>query len=167
MNARDIATILASDFFSKRAFCGVYPRDKLPRRVHTRKPCAYIINTDPAHRPGQHWVAVWFDGRGNAEYFDSYGLPPLHRDIKNFISRHSQKYIFNRRMLQAVTSSACGAYVLFFVLMKSRGASHARLLLPFRAFTNGWTNDRTVWRLISPMVRRSTQSPINDGYRTL
>jgi hypothetical protein len=35
-----------------------------------------IVNTDPHNKPGSHWVAIYGDGDGHTEFFDSYGKPP-------------------------------------------------------------------------------------------
>lgn len=139
------------DVRCRRIFRGVYPRDKLPRWVSTQQPCAFIINTDRSSGPGRHWVALWLDGKGKAEYFDSFGLPPSHLEIKNFILRHCHTYRFNSRLLQDMTSSFCGLYVIFFVYMKSRGASLTRLLASFFAY-RAWTNDRVVLRHVRPLL---------------
>lgn len=65
------------------------------------RPIAVVLNTDPSHRPGEHWVLVLFRGTSNifatpggrrrrrqlrVEFFDSYGLPMsgFHPDIENF-----------------------------------------------------------------------------------
>ena len=89
MSSRQLAAVLLRDLRSRRVFRGVYSRNKLPCFVNTRHPSAFVINTYVSSGPGEHWVAVWFDGRGKAEYFDSFGLPPLHPDIESFILRHS------------------------------------------------------------------------------
>ena len=38
---------------------GVYPADQLPRSTPTTVRAAYIVNTDPAGEPGQHWLGLW------------------------------------------------------------------------------------------------------------
>lgn len=157
MNTREIAAILGSDIHARRVFKGVYPRNKLPTHLSPRRPSAFIINTDTASKRGEHWVAVWFDGLGKAEYFDSFGLPPRHRDINHFIETHSIRSRYNDRLLQDLTSSACGLYVLYFVMMKSRGASLHRLLAPFHAIDLR-TNDRLVYRMVRHLRHRPTLS---------
>ena len=149
MNNRQIAEILTRDVRARRVFRGVYPRNRLPLLVDTRLPSAYIINTDVASGPGKHWVAVWFDGRGNAEYFDSFGLPPIHADIETFLSRHCHgRYRFSQRLIQDLTSSACGLYVIYFVMMKSRGESLGKLMSRFSPYTLR-VNDRSVQRYVN------------------
>jgi len=53
---------------------GVFACDELPD-VNTR-PSVIVVNTDPARKPGRHWICIYFDGDGHGEYFDSFGLEP-------------------------------------------------------------------------------------------
>ena len=54
----------------------VCAKDELPVGKKPLQTKAFIVNTDLAIDPGQHWVALYFKGN-KAIYFDSYGLPPL------------------------------------------------------------------------------------------
>ena len=120
-----------------------------PWRLH------YLINTDHSAGPGEHWVCVWCDGRGHVEYFDSFGLPPVFASIQNFIDRNrSGRFKYNKRLLQSLTSSACGLYVLYYVLMKSRGATLSRVQQMFRR-NNLWGNDRRVRSLVFQLIHNS------------
>ncbi len=101
MNGNQLKEILARDSYARRTFCGVFPRDELVFiSVDTSKPSTYIINTDTSYGRGEHWVVVYFNGLGKGEYFDSFGLPPRHRDIEQFINRYVLGYQYNRRILQ-------------------------------------------------------------------
>lgn len=57
----------------KAYFRGVFPADQLPP-VSKKRVNAYIVNTDPAGEPGEHWLGIWTN-RHTCEVFDSYGLP--------------------------------------------------------------------------------------------
>jgi hypothetical protein len=59
------------------SFGGVYPRDLL---LETLDQKAIVINTDPHDKPGAHWVCLYVTSPV-VEYFDSYRLPPIHRDM--------------------------------------------------------------------------------------
>lgn len=48
----------------------VCAKDELSKIIGYRK--AYIINTDPSTKPGQHWVSIYYLGN-SAFYFDSFG----------------------------------------------------------------------------------------------
>ena len=43
-------------------FVGVFASDHLPTSPHRQGPQAYVVNTDPHSRPGQHWLALWMPG---------------------------------------------------------------------------------------------------------
>ena len=43
-------------------FVGVFASDRLPASPHRQGPQAYVVNTDPHGRPGQHWLALWTPG---------------------------------------------------------------------------------------------------------
>mgnify|MGYP006375650193 FL=1 len=160
MNSEQIALVLTSDVRTRRVFRGVFARDRLPLHVNTRQPNGFVINTDPSYRRGEHWVSVWFDGKGRAEYFDSFGLPPLHPDIEFFIKRHSRSYRVNERSLQDLTSAACGLYVIYFIYMKSRGATLNRTLAPFHPHRPR-TNDQLVYRILQPIFFKKRTLTIN------
>ena len=59
---------------TKKIFGGVFARNKIPD-IPKDKTVAYIVNTDPALKPGQHWVAFYITKKTVYSLFDSYGLP--------------------------------------------------------------------------------------------
>ncbi|KAK3704916.1 hypothetical protein QZH41_005383, partial [Actinostola sp. cb2023] len=66
--------MVRTDRLLRPAFLGVFPADRLPT-TH-RSGTGLIVNTDPSDRPGTHWVAMYWDNEGRAEFFDSYGQTP-------------------------------------------------------------------------------------------
>lgn len=145
MNNREITRVLAQHPTARRVFRGVYPRDRLPRhRLSKNHHHAFVINTAPAGHRGEHWVGVWLDARTRiAEYFDSYGLPPRHHDIQDFLLKNCTYYKYNDHVLQDALSSTCGLYVMYFIIRKSYGDSLPRALSIFSANSPA-TNDRKV-----------------------
>lgn len=118
---------------------GVYPRDLLPRSIHT--PLAFVVNTDPHTRPGTHWTAIYINENKEADFFDSYGRSP-NSDSKVFIQRNSRISRFSNVSLQSLTSTVCGQYCVIFLLFRSRGISMDQFL---KIFTNSTVlNDRLV-----------------------
>jgi Adenovirus endoprotease len=92
-------------------FIGTYPRDLLPIKKIKIRPCALIINTDDSSKPGEHWVSIYMDVSGTAEYFDSFGFMPMHDEIYNFLYRNKiTNLIYNPNQIQSITSKTCGAY---------------------------------------------------------
>jgi hypothetical protein len=124
-------------------FVGTFSRDKLPDV--NKYPAAVVINTDVSSRPGEHWVAVYFNSERQAEYFDSYGFPPLHIDIKRFIEKNSIGWCYNTVLLQAIDSITCGKYCVLFITLRSLGMPYCQFI---SLFTNKMTlNDTIVQRL--------------------
>ena len=102
---------------SYTCFKGVFPCDQLP--YYTDLPLNLIVNTDPAHEPGQHWVCVSINKEGRGYYFDSFGLPPIVPEILEFLEKRSTKgWTYNKKQIQDITSSTCGNYTVLFIIFK-------------------------------------------------
>ena len=119
-----LRTLSMSDPCIASTFLGVFPSNRLPRRIPTY-PASLIANTDPASQPGEHWIAMYFPDKTKSEFFDSYGFPP------SFYSTHFTKYLSqgkkrtgrNKTSLQSLNSFACGYYCLYYLYFRTRGKS--------------------------------------------
>ena len=120
MDSLQLRRCLSRDTKIRRFFRDVLPSDWLPKRVSSR-PSAYVINTDPSHREGLHWVSVVFRSGGESVYFDPLGLPPTILPIINFINRNSERVVINRKVIQNITSKSCGQICVAFLFFISRG----------------------------------------------
>ena len=76
-----------------------------------------VCNTDPSHRPGEHWIAIYLDSNGTGEYFDSFGMEPK-PIFRRFLNRHCVSYVRNHEQLQSAISRFCGHYCVFYCLFK-------------------------------------------------
>ena len=128
MNTQQIQKLLNADLVCNRLFQGVFSSDTLP--FHPR---LLISNTDPSYKPGTHWIAIYVDGSGCGEYFDSFGRPP-DKHFECYMNTHRRKWNFNRVQLQSMISSFCGFYCCLFCLLRSRS-------LNMIGFVNMFTND--------------------------
>jgi hypothetical protein len=145
MNGIEIERAARLDPLTDRQFLGVYARDRLPRRLpHGR--CSFIANTDPASRPGTHWVAFYFDtSRRIGEYFDTFGqAPSTYPAFDNYLRRHAVHVRHNVTRIQSVYSTACGHYCVYYLHNKSRGKSLDSILTRFGP--NCARNDRIVFQ---------------------
>lgn len=133
MNSIQINNIMQKNYNTHSKFKGVYACDNLPK-FKVRKPSCFIINTDPSSLPGTHWVAIYFPTRGNAEYFDSFGLTPNIKSIKKFISNNSKKYTHNNVQLQNIFSTICGNYCCEYLLHRCMGKSLTHFLKQYKKF---------------------------------
>ena len=99
MNTEQIEKILKGDAYAKQIFKRVYPRDKIPTVV--KYPSAYVFNSDPSSKPGEHWIALYFDKKRRGEYFDSYGVGPQMHNLKKFYGKKfinlDMQYSFDTR----------------------------------------------------------------------
>ena len=98
MNTKQIARLLKGNVYAKRIFKGVYPRDEIPSVV--KYPSAYIFNSDPSSKPGEHWMALYFDKKKRGEYFDSFGIGPQMHNLTSFMNKHSSIWQYNTVMIQ-------------------------------------------------------------------
>src|SRR5882757_7533519 len=108
-------TLIQELLRNDKCFRGVFPCDLLPTKISY--PSAYGINTDSSNKPGEHWVAVFFTPMRKAEYFDSFGLPPLNSHILKFIQNNSLSFSYNNIMIQTPhpLSAVCGFYAILFI----------------------------------------------------
>lgn len=154
MNTRDIYDLLSSDIWVRQTeLVRVLPIDQLPRYINPTKTAAIIVNTDPSYRAGSHWVGLYYNGLGKFTYFDSFGLPPRHREIMDFIERNSTKpYSYNPQIIQDLLSNACGLYAVYFIMIMCRGGSMQTVVRHFKP--KQWVNDRVVYSLLRTRLAR-------------
>ena len=81
MNSLEILNILKSDAFTKTVFTDVLPSDRLPGRIQTRSR-GFIVNTDPADKPGTHWLVIFITPDGKGEFWD----PFAQRTVRTLLS---------------------------------------------------------------------------------
>ena len=128
MDERQIRHLLFHDPYTRPLVRGVCPRDHLPGRLTWHvgdPPQLYVVNWDPAYRPGSHWVALYLHPTQRGEYFDSYGLPPL-PECQRLLNQCRQ-WTYNTRRLQEDTL-VCGQYCVLFLMLRSRGRSFDQII---------------------------------------
>ena len=98
---------------------GVLAGDELSK---IKMPGAYIVNTDPSHLGGEHWLALFIDRHRQIKIFDSLGEAPKHYPwLKKYLKgRH---YSHNVKRWQAPGKNTCGRFCLFYLFHKCRGWS--------------------------------------------
>ena len=117
--------------FSKRFlakdFAGVYSMDNIDlnkikdKLAKTKHAASCIVNTSDANEKGEHWVAIHISSSGRAEYFDSYGLPPIQRQVQQLCYLLATEYDWNDQPVQDImdeSSVACGYHALFYLYAK-------------------------------------------------
>jgi hypothetical protein len=99
-----------------------YPKNLLPKIYALSR--SIVINTDSLYELGEHLVAVYIDRNGFGEYFDSFGLPPLHKEITDFMHNNCpQGWLYNTITFQSIYSQTCGDYCVLYLSSKFKGVS--------------------------------------------
>lgn len=116
MDTGQLREVLSREF--KSSFGGVYPVDLLPDQLRPGEK-AVVVNTDPQDRPGEHWVCLYVSNPV-VEYFDSYGFPPLQKEIQDFIQRHAQQWTYNPYRYQDWNTDVCGQYCVYYLHQRDK-----------------------------------------------
>lgn len=93
-------------------FIGVFASDNLPTNVQLSE-YAFIVNTDPSWKPGEHWQAVVIK-ENVCFFFDSFGGKPEIDSIRSFCKQFSNCY-YNAVGHQSINEETCGAFCTFVV----------------------------------------------------
>ena len=96
-------------------FNGVYSRDNLPNKI---KDGEYVINLDEYSDVGTHCIALYLKNNV-VNYFDSFGVEHIPKEIKTFIKNRNIKTNIFR--IQAYDSIMCGYFCIAFVDFMVKG----------------------------------------------
>lgn len=127
MNTAQITQLTKALTNNKQAFLGTFPRDHMPQII-TKRPCAFVVNTDSCHGPGEHWNAILLLPGGEAEFFNSFGFPPLHGDEQAYLRKHANEFTFSGITLQDPLSDRCGLFCVDYILSRLQGESFSRFV---------------------------------------
>ena len=116
--SNEIYDILVADEFSKTIFKAVLARNELPSKV--TYPSAYVINNKKNNHPGEHWIAFFYDEKGNVDFFDSFARGPSSYGLTNFFYKTSKSINYNKIRCQSFFSEYCGYHAIYFILLRSR-----------------------------------------------
>ena len=147
----------------RRVFHGVFPADRLPPPT-TKTRAAYIVNTDPAGEPGQHWLGIWTE-KDVCEVFDSYGLPlTLYANPTLQAWFQQWRHVVTSDMtVQAMDSQTCGHYALFFLKARAAGHPFTDFLARFNS-TNLVLNDHRIAQDLRRLLKQELYDQL-DGSR--
>lgn len=118
LSTQQIYKEIHKDPYARLTFLGVFAKNRLPQvKIY---PCSLVVNTDPSDKPGEHWLAIYFNADKSCEFFDSYGNKPEYYGLDEYVKNNSVVYKNNNVRFQDLSSSSCGYYCIFFLLLKSR-----------------------------------------------
>lgn len=141
-----LTNIQIDDMMSKYPeYLGTVAHNEIPTRilpkVKEQSRGCFIINTDNANQDGEHWQAVYFDGRPNGDkeinFYDSFGryadkhiLDGINQIAHKLNCKSYMRLKENRIQLQNDNTGNCGFFCVKFLIDRLNG----------RHFTNatGW-----------------------------
>ncbi len=118
MDMKQICAALEMDRATKLLSRFVGPCNRLPKVI--ARPACIVVNTDPSHKPGTHWLAIFFGNNGIGEFFNSFGNQPA-RTFENYLTKHSRTSYYNPVPLQHPLTSICGQYCIYYLVKRARG----------------------------------------------
>ena len=148
MNTHQITKVLASDNYTNPSFRGVFSRDHFISE-QILYPGLYICNTDNSDSPGEHWVLIYFISPDYCEYFDSYGLPPWHKDLLQKLSMNAALTSYSNTPLQGLSTTVCGQYCLIYALFRLRNYSRDYIINLLRDAVTTEMRDHVVHAFIN------------------
>lgn len=152
MNGQTLTDLLRREPRARSIWRGVFSRDDVPRRA--TYPSAYIFNTHPRLREGEHWVAVYMDRDRKGEYFDSYGFPPYCKEFRAFLERNSRKWRYNSKTVQGLLATSCGHFCVYYLVHRLRGYTMRQILARFGTDTR--KNDSLVRRFVATLKKKES-----------
>ena len=114
-------------------FIGVFAEDQLKNLAIMSFPSFLIINLDPSHLNGSHWLAVRISPK-SMEIFDPLGFqilnwPRVPCKLLNFLNRWSKhRQTLISPLIQSNTSVLCGYYCIAYII--------CRHVISFKEFLN-------------------------------
>lgn len=156
MRSNQISCVLKKDKFTKDVFLGCFPIDRLPQIKNGRRrgDIAFIVNSDPHNKPGQHWLAVYISSTV-VVFFDSLAQPAwtYSTKLESIIRRQNNRKVWTVGIpLQSVYSNLCGQYCVFAIQTMARTGRPIDILRPFTV--NTLANDRLMMRRFHQLIRR-------------
>lgn len=98
-------------------------------KVRKNKPIAFVMNTDPRTKPGNHWVSIYISPKdASVEFYDSFGREPspkvklaLKKIMDKLNLKTMYKFKINRVKQQTDNSNTCGYHSMKFLLDRFKG----------------------------------------------
>jgi hypothetical protein len=137
MNGLSLDRYLKQCAITKPYYAGVYAIDTVPSLSGSNKtlPRFYLVNTDRAEGPGEHWIILFYVSSNFLEIFDSMGQSPQAYDkclAASFSGTPGLIVSYTNKRLQSLSSNVCGAHCLFFAYKKcQQKQSLASLLIRY------------------------------------
>ncbi|KAL3114760.1 hypothetical protein niasHT_014574 [Heterodera trifolii] len=110
---------------TKNKFIGVFPSDRIPKRV-SKFPHCMVVNTGKEGTRGEHWVACYASSHRRVEYFDSLGEQP-NPDLASYLNTFKEVLV-TKDQIQLPTSDTCGHFCIYFLTSRCSGVPYCHVI---------------------------------------
>lgn len=135
MDSRQLQQCLVQDSVTRHVFGGVLALDELPQHPQPSNKQVFVVNTQPASKPGAHWLAVYLPPNKDqpVEFFDALGQPPNHYElpILQFLETNRLYYLYQDQQIQAHDAITCGHFCLYYLIHRLRGRLLSTIIQDF------------------------------------
>ena len=127
MMTSEIDDCLKGDSYTKQMYKGIFPLDKLPKRLKYHS--LYVINLDVSTESGSHWTLIKVKSPNEqvVTYFDSLGRSPP-KEIMSKLATVAKTIEYADEAVQSMLSQACGYHVLFVSYLLARNYNLREIL---------------------------------------
>jgi hypothetical protein len=150
MNTHQLYGYLEKVCMRKKASFDVIPCDELNQFKVQKYPICLIVNSDPSHKPGEHWLCIYMENvKTPLEFYDSYGLgmESFSPEFTSFANRLGKRVVEIKTRLQALNSTTCGAYCVYILYMR---LYRHPMKCVYKKFSNNYNyNDKLVSKFIT------------------
>jgi hypothetical protein len=148
MNGAVLKYIFQTNVYTKKQFGGFSSPD-LPLPKIRRYPTFFILNTDLAKGPGEHWCLFIAVNKRHNEFFDPYGNPPTIYDFDTALYKKVDDIVYNDKCVQGFAPT-CGHHCIFFGIHRAMGYSMDHIVN--KLYTENITrNDFKVFNFVKNM----------------
>ena len=125
----NINEILRSVPETRKFYMGCFPCNHIP--TPRTYPSALVVNHEPSHKGGSHWVGIYFNNAHELFYFDPLGVKP-NECIEHYIKINAfTNIIYNNLPIQPLLSPHCGLYCVIFIYLMCIGKKFPDILSRF------------------------------------
>lgn len=127
LTTNDLDNALACIFENNQRFTYRGCTPKLPPRL--RPASVHVINSD-ATGSGMHWLYVDVDRSGHVAFFDTFAQAPAsyRKRLATLIRASDNRFWSSDRVVQSLTSVACGHHVVRFSRARAGGVPCQEIL---------------------------------------
>lgn len=112
-----------------RVFRGCFASDQLPPPSLINYPAALIVNRDPHHKKGSHWMAIYANSLAEpVMYFDSLAMSIPSAINYSFLNKFTAGVQKNKNPYQSPFASTCAPLCISFIYYMSLGYTFENFL---------------------------------------